>query len=335
MCLHHATDQRYYRRLDSDPTKDYADKVTALVEEMYDDGHLTKNTKKYLTPENPRTARFYHQPKIHKSTVPVPGRPIVSSCGAPTESISEYVDYHLQPLVAKTPSFLKDTTDFLQKISTTPTLPPGCILVSLDVSSLYTNIPHDEGMAACRRALETRPSPAPPTPYLLRMMEMILTLNNFSFNGENYIQVQGTAMGTRMAPSYANLFMAELEANLLAWTPRTPSVWWRYIDDIFAIWEHGQETLDIFLGQINEFHDTIQFTAEYSTERITFLDTTVILDGTTIHTDLYTKPTDTHQYLSPESCHPKHCTTSIPYSQSLRLRRICSRNEDFVERTED
>ncbi len=92
--------------------KDYADKVTALVEEMYDDGYLTKDTKKYLTPENPRTARFYHQPKIHKSTVPVPGRPIVSSCGAPTESISEYVDYHLQPLVAKTPSFLSTLSNW-------------------------------------------------------------------------------------------------------------------------------------------------------------------------------------------------------------------------------
>ena len=60
---------------------------------------------------------------------------------------------------------------------------------------------------------------------------------------------------------------------------------------------------------------------------------TAILDGTTIHTDLYTKPTDTHQYLSPESCHPKHYTTSIPYSQSLRLRRICSRVEDFTLRS--
>ncbi len=112
-------------------------------------------------------------------------------------------------------------------------------------------------------------------------------------------------------------------------------IWWRYIDDEFAIWEHGQESLDSFLHQINDFHHSIKFTAEYSTERITFLDTTVILDGSTIYTDtdLYTKPTDTHQYLSPESCHPKHCTTSIPYSQSLRLRKICSRDEDFVERT--
>lgn len=107
---------------------------------------------------------------------------------------------------------------------------------------------------------------------------------------------------------------------------------WRFIDYIFAIWEHGQETLDTFLQEINLFHPTILFTAEYSTEQIMFLDTVVILDGNTIHTDLYTK-TDTHQYLSPESCHPRYCTTAIPYSQSLRLRRICSKTKDFEEKT--
>ncbi len=121
---------------------------------------------------------------------------------------------------------------------------------------------------------------------------------------------------------------------LRTWTAQTPSIWWRYIDDVFAIRERGQESLDSFLDQINVFHNTIKFTAEYSTERISFLDTTVILDRTTIHTDLYTKPTDTHQYLSPQSCHPSTAPLLFPiYSQNLRLRRICSRTEDFEERT--
>ena len=136
-------------------------------------------------------------------------------------------------------------------------------------------------------------------------------------------------MGTRMAPSYANLLMANLDEKLMASTSTRPKVWWWYIDNIFAIWEHGQESLDTFLQQINLFHPTTKFTVETSTEQVTFL---VILEDDTLHTDLYTKPTDTHQYLSPSSCHPKHCTTTIPYSQGLRLRRICSRREDFEKR---
>lgn len=170
---------------------------------------------------------------------------------------------------------------------------------------------------------------------LTRMMELILKLNNFSFNGENYLQVQGTAMGTRMAPSYANLFMAALEKQMLLWTSSRPWVWWRYIDDVFAIWHVGEERLTTFLEEVNSYHPTIKFTAEHSTDRVTFLDTTVILEGDSVRTDLYTKPTDTHQYLLPTSCHPKQCTTSIPYSQSLRLRRICSRDEDFVKRSDE
>ncbi len=161
------------------------------------------------------------------------------------------------------------------------------------------------------------------------MIEMILKMNNFTFNGQHYPQTQGTAMGTRMAPSYANIFMGELEHCLLQSVSCRPTTWWRYIDDIFAFWNDGEERLQEFLEEINSFHLSIKFTAEWSREKISFMDTTVILDGNNIHTDLYTKPTDTHQYLSPRSCHPRHCTSSIPYSQSFRLRRICSRDETF------
>lgn len=180
------TDSRYYHKLDEDPTQDHADRVKDLLQEMSDNGHFQRDTKKYLTPHNPQTARFYHLPKIHKPNIP--GRPIVSSCGAPTERISEYIDHHLRPLVTKIPSYLKDTTDFLQKLLSLGPLPQGCILVTLDVSSLYTNIPHNEGIEACQRALQTCPSPAPPTTYLTRMIELILKLNNFSFNDEHYFR---------------------------------------------------------------------------------------------------------------------------------------------------
>ena len=129
--------------------------------------------------------------------------------------------------------------------------------------------------------------------------------------------------------------MGPSKTTLLAWTSARPHTWWRYIDDIFAIWEHRGESLMTFLDQINLFHPPIKFTAETSTQEVSFLDTTVILEGNNIYTDLYTKPTDTHQYLSPASCHPRHCTTSIHYSQVLRCRRICSREEDFEKRTRE
>ena len=105
-------------------------------------------------------------------------------------------------------------------------------------------------------------------------------------------------------------------------------IWWRYTD-IFFIWEHGEESLKKFLNKLNSFHLTIKFTAEYSKERINFLDVNIRLVEGELMTDLFVKPTDTHQFLDPSSSHPYHCKKGIPYSQALRLNRICSDNEGF------
>ena len=69
-----------------------------------------------------------------------------------------------------------------------------------------------------------------------------------------------------------------------------------------------------------------------STTSIPFLDVQVINNNGKLSTDLYTKPTDTHQNLNWTSCHPRHTKISIPYSLALRLRRICSDNHFFEKR---
>ncbi len=146
----------------------------------------------------------------------------------------------------------------------------------------------------------------------------MISWRNIVFNDEQYLQVQRTAMGTRMAPSYANLFMAKLEQDLLARTTTRPLLWMRFIDDIFAVWKDGQESLEVFLHEINTYHPTIKFTAEQSTDRVSFLDTTVILEGDTLVTDLYTKPTDTHHI---NTSHQRAAThgTVLPPSLTARV----------------
>ena len=76
-------------------------------------------------------------------------------------------------------------------------------------------------------------------------------------------------------------------------------IWRRYIADTFFIWEHGEESLEKFLNKLNTFHPTIKFTAEYSKETINFLDVNVRLVEGELMTDLFVKPTDTHQFLDP------------------------------------
>ena len=138
---------------------------------------------------------------------------------------------------------------------------------------------------------------------------MILGMNNFSFNGQHFLQTHGTAMGTRMAPSYANLFMGNFEQLAIENAPLKPFVWWRYIDDIFMIWTEGEDNLKTFIKYINSIHPAIKFTHEYSNssnQSLPFLDVQVHLNNNQIQTDLHTKPTDKYQYLLKSSCHPAH-----------------------------
>ena len=154
-------------------------------------------------------------------------------------------------------------------------------------------------------------------------------MNNFAFNDEHFIQQHGIAMGTRMAPAFANLFMGEFERKALEDYVDKPFLWLRYIDDILMVWTHGNEKLESFIAYLNSIHPNIKFTSERSTTSIPFLDVKIFLENGKIETDLYCKPTDEHQYLLHSSGHPHHTKKSIPYSLALRLRRICSKDEFF------
>ena len=126
--------------------------------------------------------------------------------------------------------------------------------------------------------------------------------------------------------------MTELEEEILREVELKPYLWWRYIDNIFFIWEHGEEKLKEFIDVLNKKHPTIKFTVEWSKTQINFLDVTVYLENGKNKADLYVKPTDTHQYLHSSSCHPCHCKKGIPYSERLCLNRICSDSISFDRR---
>ena len=316
-------------------SKFLADIIFQALNKMKFKEEITDKNIEYFMIDNPRLARFYLLPKIHKRLRNVPGRPVVSHVGFHTERISSFIDYHLQPLAQSVKSYVKDTNDFLCKLKGIRKLPNDSIMVTIDVVGLYPSIPHEEGLSALKTALEKRPEKPVSTESLCELAELVLKNNIFEFDEKVYRQLRGTAIGTKMAPPYAIIFLAELEERFLASCEHKPEVWFRYIDDIFMIWTHGEEKLKEFLAALNSFHDTIKFTSEASRETVNFLDVKVSLKDGVFLTDLYVKPTDTHQFLHPASCHPFHCKKAIPFSQALRLNRICSEDDDFENRCED
>ena len=117
------------------------------------------------------------------------------------------------------------------------------LLVTLDVTSLYTNISNEEGLRATFRKLLRDPTARKIRPHIMKLMMLVLSNTNFTFNGEHFLQVGGTSMGTGFAPSYANIFMAWLEEEAINNYPMKPLIWKRFIDDVFCIWTHGKMNL--------------------------------------------------------------------------------------------
>ena len=97
-----------------------------------------------------------------------------------------------------------------------------------------------------------------------------------------------------MAPSYANRFMEKYEEQFLQTESRLPLVWWRYINDVFAVWTHGVTHLETFLRELNNHHTTIKFTSDWSAQEVIFLDTQVYIKNGKVETDLHVKPTSKH-----------------------------------------
>ena len=148
----HLKDKISYEKVNNNGSilKDLKTNITSFLETILYHYHINENTFKYLLPpEKPRTNLFYILPKIHKPEIP--GRPIVSSVNSVTEHISEFLTKCIQPLTSKLRSNIKDTKSFLKTILSTKPPKGEIYLVSLDVVSLYTNIPQKDGINACRQ----------------------------------------------------------------------------------------------------------------------------------------------------------------------------------------
>ena len=100
------------------------------------------------------------------------------------------------------------------------------LLCILDIISLYTNIPHNEGIQSIKEilAIHKTPDNLPHDSCIIELLEVVLTQSHFDFNGKHYYQVSGTAMGTKLAPSYANLFMTKFEEKYVYTYPLQPKL---------------------------------------------------------------------------------------------------------------
>ena len=143
-------------------------------------------------------------------------------------------------------------------------------------------------------------------------------------------------MGTKMGPSNANLFVGYIEHKFFnQYNGPKPELYRRYIDDCVGATSSTREELNQFITAVNSFHPALKYTWEISNTSLAFLDIKVSVEGNGLCTSVHYKPTDSHSYLLYSSSHPSHVKNSIPYSQFLRLRRLCSEDSDFSFKSEE
>ena len=265
------------------------------------------------------------------------------------------MQHHIQEVSHSHKSYLQDTPDFLReidKINDGQRLPDNALLVSMDVTALYDNIPNREGLDTLGEALEERINPKIPTGFIQRMMELVLEWNLFEFHEASYLQKVGVAMGIHPAPDYADIFMARRFDNKIvekmkqAESDNNPILLLllkRFLDDLFFIFQGTTKQMHKLLQEINKIHASIQFTMEHTSNEmetqedqcdcpqktsISFLDTSCRTYQGKIHIDLFRKESARNQYLLPSSIHPGTVTKNIPFSLSLRIIRTCTDVQD-------
>ena len=282
-CEKQLNNTEFYRKVDSSLIDKNNQLIKMNISRLKDQNYINEKEFKFLSTNfnSWRIPVFYGLPKIHKLFLSFPPlRPIVSGYNSISSNLSEYLDSYLKFQARLCKSFIRDTNDFLTKLKSIKNIPKNSIFVTMDVSSLYTNIDHEEGAQACYEKLETRLNKTVPSTTLKNLILLILKSNIFRFGNNFYHQIKGTAMGTPMAPNYANLFMDKFETSLLNdffnKTGKKPFIWLRYIDDIFFIWTEGHESLQDFIqfcqkySENNKMKSKIKFEVNLSTEKVHF-----------------------------------------------------------------
>ena len=271
-------DTKLYAKVNKDLTQANQKIVKDTVNKFILEQKLP-STARNLFVTTPKTSTFYLKPKIHKPNNP--GRPIISACICPTELISSFLDKKMAPFVKSLPTYIKDTNHALNILKQFSFPGNNKFLFTMDITSLYTVIPNNEGLLALKYFFDQRTVKEPSTDTLLRLAELVLTLNCFTFSGEIVKQINGVAMGTKMGPNYANLFVGYVEEQILnQFDGPKPELFGHYIDDCLGTTSCTKEELERFIGFVNSFHPALKFTWEISETSVTFLDINISVQTT-------------------------------------------------------
>ena len=334
----HLHDTSTYQRL-SDQEFALAQKNTkGLIESFISQLDATTETKQEAEflrrrlQRDTRTSQLYLMAKVHKKP-PLKTRPIISCCGSPLSGLAQWTNVKLQPAFKGLPSFTRDSEDLLQKLRNLGPLPRHAKLFTADAIGMYTNIHTQRGISAVRNYLSLFDKHARYSgreiDLICSALEIVMENNLFQFGDTNWLQLQGTAMGTDPAPPFASIYYGNHEATkILPNFQHCLPFYKRFIDDIFGVWTGSDDEWEAFKASLNV--DILEWDCSKRSKSVIFLDLVIsISENSTIVTRLYEKPMNLHLYIPSRSAHPKSVLKGLIIGQVRRFRLRNTYFSDF------
>ena len=359
--LRQLNDGIHYEKIDNINIQETKKIVLNHVALMYNQNEINKCTHDFLYDMFmlPKTPYIYFLPKIHKVAsilcsidplkkdpslkIRVPGRPIIAQCGAATEKIGRFLDCFLKPIVQKQHTYIRDTKEFITKLEQIK-VPKSALLITYDVTSLYTNLRFEELLSSLKTELDDNMDliydiQRPSTASLVRIAEILLTKNEFSFNGNSYKQIIGAPQGAVPSPEICDIaIFYHINKIMDKFSDRENIVFHvRFRDDGFIIYNGNEENAIQLFDIANSAHDLLKFTYEISQNNAVFLDTHVYKGANydncqTLDIKCHTKPTETFQYLHRDSCHPPSVFHSFMIGEVHRYLRNTNNMSEFEKK---
>ena len=314
------------RKNQKHPVLKEEERIQATLKELLDQNKIGQILYEKMRPKGSQPPRLYGLAKVHKENTPV--RPVLSMPGSAYYGVAKQVAFWLSHIPqCKINSSTKSVCDSLKDIK----LHENHELISLDVSSLYTNVPVTEAISVCADLMYNGKNPLPPvdkdtfiTLATLASCDVVLATHDGL-----YRQVDGLAMGSPPAPHLANGWMSQFDNTLQG----TSSLYTRYMDDILT--ENHKDLTSSRLSDANSLHSNLRFTLERETNGgLSFLDMRVINNNGALESTWYTKPTDTGLIMNYHALAPKKYKHSVVSGFVHRIYRACSSWHNFHDSLE-
>ena len=294
------SDVETYTKINKDPSKNLTSKLRTLLSRWKSLNYISDSNYKRIFCSDGLLPRAYGLPKVHKANCPF--RIIISSIDSPLYELATFLHKILSSSLPPARGHVDNSFELVKNLNNFE-ISSEYQLISLDVVSLFTNVPVELAVNSIHKRWNFISKHCNiPRDEFVGAVRFVLDSTFFKFDNQFYKQNFGTPMGSPLSPTIADLVMQDLESDVLETIDFPVAFYYRYVDDILTA--VPLPYINTLLNSFNAVHPRLNFTIEVGGDKINFLDTTILIYDNKIKFDWFHKPTFSGRYLNFLSQHP-------------------------------